>query len=329
MINVVIVDDEILVLNFLKKLLIENGKVNIIGEFTDPSVALEEIPKLNPNVIFLDVEMPKINGVEMSTKLLKNSSELDIVFVTAHEKYAIEAFKLNAIHYILKPPDLQSIDETIKRIIEKRGYNKEITEEFVNICLFGDVCVFKKESNEKVKWITSKVEELFALLMINREKGVSKWKIMDVLWEETEMVKSQQNLYTTIFRLKKTLRDAGIKASIENNVGVYRMNLEDIICDLTEFETIINKKIQINKYNISEFEKAITLYQGDLFGDRDYRWSIVKREACYDSYVELIKKVASYYVENNLNEKLDKLIKYIDLLIEEEDNIKIKEIFFK
>ncbi|MCR4429642.1 MAG: response regulator [Tepidanaerobacteraceae bacterium] len=323
MINAVVVDDEVLVLDHLKRLLKESGKVRIVGEFTDPDIALEEIARLKPDVVFLDVEMPGINGIELGTELLELEKEIDIVFVTAYEQYAIHAFKLNAVNYILKPADRESIDETVNRIAKRRG-NGVQSQDRGKIFVFGDVCILTNKTGKKVKWITSKVEELFALLLLNHERGASKWKIIDLLWGESDSEKSMQNLYTSIFRLKKTLKDTGIKAEIENRAGVYRMNLEDVFCDFLEFEAFIKKKITVDRQTIGEYEEAISLYRGDLFADRDYWWSIAEREKCYENYVELVKRAASYYIANECTSDLKKLYNKAKFLLRKEDLPDIK-----
>ncbi len=318
MINAVIVDDEILVLNLLKRRLMERGGINIIGEFTDPAEAIDKIPELKPDVVFLDVEMPEINGIELSTKLLEYDNEIDIVFVTAYEQYAIQAFKLNALHYILKPVDEESIDETLQRITKKKRQNGITAGHGGRIYLFGDVCVLDG-SNNRINWITSKVEELFVLLMLNREKGINKWKIIDALWEEGDTKKSNQNLYTTIFRLKKTLRDAGINADIENSSGYYRITLENVFCDLFEFEDFIQKRLEVNEDTFPAFEKAVSLYHEDLLGSCAYLWSISYREVCYDNYVGLVKRLTAFYAREGHAGRLKSLYKKVRFLLQEEE----------
>ncbi|MCG8484004.1 MAG: response regulator, partial [Clostridia bacterium] len=228
MLKVVLVDDEILVLKLLEKFISTNTNIQVIGSYTKVSVALKEIPKLKPDVAFLDIEMPGLNGIELATKLIKEDEEMDMVFVTAYEQYAINAFQLNAINYILKPIDQDSVDETIKRLLKKRGKREEQSNKDVKIELFGDICIIEENENRKVKWMTNKVEELFALLIINRKSGVSKWKIIDLLWGEINSKKAEQSLYTTIFRLKKALKEIGIHVSIKNNTGIYNIYLKDI-----------------------------------------------------------------------------------------------------
>lgn len=323
MVTAVVVDDEILVLDHLKRLLEESGGVRIIGEFTDPCIALGEIARLKPDVVFLDVEMPEMNGIELGTELLELEKEMDIVFVTAYEQYAIHAFKLNAVNYILKPADRESIEETVGRIVKRRG-NRVQSPNSGKILLFGGICILTNEAVKKVKWITSKVEELFALLLLNGERGVGKWEIVDILWRECDSEKSMQNMYTSIFRLKKTLRDTGIKAEIENHAGVYHMNLEDVFCDFLEFKDFVRKKIPVDRNTIGKYEEAISLYRGDLFAGKDYWWSIAERERCYEDYIGLVKRAASYYSANKCAGELKKLYNKVKFVLRKEDLDDIK-----
>lgn len=320
----VLVDDERLVLDLLKRRILERGNVSIIGEFTDSEEALEKIPGLKPDIVFLDVEMPEINGIELGAKLLEYDDEIEIVFVTAYEQYAIQAFKLNALHYILKPVDQESIDEVLRRISQKKRNKDRITDSACKIYLFGDICILNSD-NKRISWITSKAEELFILLLLNRDKGTSKWKIMEELWPETDTKKSQQNLYTTIFRLKRTLSDAGIHACIENNAGYYNMVLKDVYCDLFEFEDFVNTKVAINEDNYHAFKKAISLYRDDLLGSNVYAWSILHKENCYEKYVELVNKLAGFYKRMGYDAQLEHLYKKTRSLLMDEDVVNIKK----
>src|SRR5699024_4817966 len=137
----VLVDDEMLVLNYLEKIVGETTGIEVIGTFTDPELALIEIPRLEPDVLFLDVDMPEMNGMELGEKLIQinNNDEMSIVFVTAYEQYAMHAFELNAIHYILKPVDKQSVEEVLNRVYKKKRITRDETKTVGEICLFGNM----------------------------------------------------------------------------------------------------------------------------------------------------------------------------------------------
>jgi two-component system LytT family response regulator len=98
----ILVDDEI---SNLKGLQLKIEKlfpdIKITGAFQKPEVAIERIAELKPNILFLDIQMPRMNGFELLSKL--KAVDFQVIFVTAYSDYAIAAFKQNAVDYILKP----------------------------------------------------------------------------------------------------------------------------------------------------------------------------------------------------------------------------------
>jgi two-component system, LytTR family, response regulator len=123
MIKAVIIDDEPMSIENLKNmLLLHSNELEIIGETLDPDEGIDLINTLSPDVVFLDIEMPMISGFELYKKLAHPRP--DVVFVTAYNNFAIDAFKINAMDYILKPIDMDRLDKTISRIIKKFSQNK-------------------------------------------------------------------------------------------------------------------------------------------------------------------------------------------------------------
>jgi two-component system, LytTR family, response regulator len=113
-IRALIVEDEPLALKKLKKLLETEAGVHVLAEATNVDDALEHIERVRPNVIFLDVQLPGGSGFEMIEKLSEESRPC-IIFTTAYDQYAINAFDLHAADYLLKPFD----QERLHRAIEK------------------------------------------------------------------------------------------------------------------------------------------------------------------------------------------------------------------
>lgn len=113
----VIVDDEPLALKDLKRNL-ESFEVKVVGKYSDPRAALEALlsrPQ-EADVVFLDINMPEMNGLEVADKLTSELPRLPLVFVTAYDEYAVSAFQLNAIDYILKPLDRERLQQSLKRV---------------------------------------------------------------------------------------------------------------------------------------------------------------------------------------------------------------------
>ncbi|MBD2846403.1 response regulator [Paenibacillus sp. IB182496] len=329
MIKAVLVDDEILVLNLLQKIIRESAEMQVLAAFTDPEQALEEIPGLRADVVFLDVDMPEMNGIELATKLIEHhpGNDLSIVFVTAYEQYAIRAFELNAIHYILKPVDLQSVNEILERVCQKKGVERKKETDNASkaggeIYLFGNLHL--RIDGSTLNFLTPKIEELLALLLLHRETGISKWSIIDVLWEESSIEKSQQNLYTMIFRLKQTLRNAGIQLEIKRKNSMYHIELPNVYCDVLEFDRLVKKGLTAQERTIETLEHAIALYQGELLKGKDYLWCLSVRERYYLHYVELVNAAAGYYVAHQAANKLRKLAQAVKPLLHEDDYSALK-----
>ena len=117
----IIVDDEEKAQRLTENLLKQYNNVEVLGVADGVDSAYKLVIKHNPDVVFLDVEMPGKNGFELVKMLQKTIYKPEIVFVTAFDKYAIEAFKHAAFNYLLKPIDKDELSQTILRLTEKKG----------------------------------------------------------------------------------------------------------------------------------------------------------------------------------------------------------------
>jgi two-component system LytT family response regulator len=111
-----IVDDERLARVELKRLLQPFKDINVVGEAVNVEDALEKITQLNPDLVFLDIQMPGKSGFDLLEEL---DSVPTVVFTTAYDEYALKAFEYNAMDYLLKPIEPQRLEETIKKLVEK------------------------------------------------------------------------------------------------------------------------------------------------------------------------------------------------------------------
>src|SRR5216684_8751316 len=111
----VLVDDEQLARDELGYLLGEVGGVEVIGQAGNGVEALTTIDRLKPDVVFLDVQMPGLTGFEVARRLLESRAASHIIFVTAYDQHAIEAFEVNAVDYLLKPVEQQRLEVAVDR----------------------------------------------------------------------------------------------------------------------------------------------------------------------------------------------------------------------
>ena len=129
-----IVDDETIarerLIYLIKKFL--DGELKIIGQTAKPQKALTEIPKLSPGIVFLDVEMPEMSGLELAQQLMTKAFKGKIIFVTAFDHYVIKAIRANAFDYLLKPVDVDELKKVIERYNTSSGnsFNPDVLKHF-------------------------------------------------------------------------------------------------------------------------------------------------------------------------------------------------------
>ncbi|WP_226585356.1 LytR/AlgR family response regulator transcription factor [Halobacillus litoralis] len=124
-ISVLIVDDERFSREELQYLLKAFNHMNIVGEAGSGDEAVMKTIQLQPDVLFLDVEMPKMDGLAVAKAVKELKKVPEIVFATAYPDFAVEAFRHQAIDYLLKPFDEEQLAETVERIEEKFHFKKE------------------------------------------------------------------------------------------------------------------------------------------------------------------------------------------------------------
>ena len=113
MIRILIVDDEEPARMQLRRLLELDAGIQVVGEAANGIEALERIPEMRPDVVFLDIEMPGLNGFEVASNLINPPL---IVFATAFDEFAVKAFEENALDYVLKPVQAKRIAQTLSRV---------------------------------------------------------------------------------------------------------------------------------------------------------------------------------------------------------------------
>lgn len=112
--NCIIVDDEFFSRERIKHFIKDYRQLNLIAEFSSANEALNQIENLKFDLVFLDIEMPGINGIEFAKKLLQRSCK--IIFITAHSNFALQSFEANTMDYLLKPLSKESFDRAMSKL---------------------------------------------------------------------------------------------------------------------------------------------------------------------------------------------------------------------
>jgi two-component system, LytTR family, response regulator len=113
MIKAIIIDDERLARNELKKLLLDFPEIEVIAEAANASEGVEKIDSLNPDLIFLDIQMPGKTGFDMLAELERAPN---VIFTTAYDEYALKAFEVNALDYLLKPVEPKRLADALQKL---------------------------------------------------------------------------------------------------------------------------------------------------------------------------------------------------------------------
>ncbi len=115
-----LVDDDPLALERMESLLELTGRTTVLQKISNPEEAVREIRKTEPDLVFLDVEMPGMSGFEVVQLVRLHNCFPTFIFVTGYDQYAIKAIKAEAFDYLLKPVDLDELNECLTRYIENR-----------------------------------------------------------------------------------------------------------------------------------------------------------------------------------------------------------------
>ncbi len=300
----IIVDDERAAIFKLKGLLDDLGAVDVCETFISPMEALEYAKSNHIDVAFVDIEMPNINGIELADRFIDINEKVNIVFVTAYSEFAVEAFRINALDYLLKPIKAERLKDTIERLPKTDTTEKKSSS--IKVDCFGKFQV--KINNELIKFRTAKAEELFAYLVTSKGVPVNRNNIMDLFWEDYDGDRALILFNTTLHYLKKAFINNGKKLNIKFDRGTYRLDMADINCDIMEFESFFTKIKEVNNENIDEALKIIKLYSGNYMEHNDYDWTLQKQTELKQMFSGLVLKICDYYKNENMKSEIIALI---------------------
>ncbi len=125
-IRTLIVDDEYPAREELRFLLNKYPEIEVVGEAASVAEALELIKAIDYHLVFLDISFPTSNGIEIGMEIKKEENSPLIIYVTAHEDYALKAFDVDVVDYILKPIEQKKLDRAIERVIADYGKRSEL-----------------------------------------------------------------------------------------------------------------------------------------------------------------------------------------------------------
>lgn len=339
MLKALLIDDEEIALDLMEILLNDIGGIQVVGKFMQAADALKQVEALQPDVIFLDIEMPGMNGLTAAEQLMARFPVMKVIFVTAYHQYALDAFEVNARDYLLKPVSKERLIKSLDRFrsereerslapalqgtpsSEKHQQFAEQTGQEVKLQLhvLGSIELYDR-TGELVSWRTKKTKELFAYLWHHNGAPVYRLHILDALWPQLPSDRAQALLHTTMYRLRSTLKALGFPDIISFADERYRLQSEWISSDYDRIKEIFPDS---GSRPLGP-EKLLSLYRGDYMETESYGWAHTKRleiRTAYRLALEESLSEASSFQKQAIWRKLIELDPYTesyyyDLLVE-------------
>lgn len=266
MIRIAAVDDEMHVLERFERMVLKVKELELCGLFETGEQLLFYSKEHPLDAVFLDIEMPGVSGLQLSEQILDINENIDIIFVTAYNQYAVEAFELQAIDYIMKPLTEKRLNKTIKRLLKNKRTTMVHQKPFIQC--FGEFQIIV--NGEVLPFKNSKAKEILAFLVHKEGVPVSWEKIADAVWPYYDAEKSQTNFHANTYLLRKRLAEAGISHILESCRGNYRVVTDEVNCDFYELEKIVKRNDIKRKEDYSLIEK---LSQIGYMEDNGYTWA--------------------------------------------------------
>lgn len=298
--KVILVDDEELALNLLERHLAKISNLDVIGKFVNPSIARDEILKQSVDVVFLDINLPEINGIELGEQILEHKPELALVFVTAYDRYAVEAFELNALDYLVKPLRRDRLMETISRI--KSRYpnvsSPSSTNSPLRVSVCGQLTIEKAGIFEPIPWRTTRAQELFLYLLLYKGQLVQKSRMIELLWPDSEGDRAYSQLYTTIYHIRKALSKFENAFQIKNKADGYILRTNHVVLDIEKWEKAIIHGGSVTMETVNTYTEAMELYSGAYIEAYDYIWAEAERHRLEQLWLKTAYEIADLYDEH-------------------------------
>lgn len=275
-----IVDDELPALNMLKSYVTTHGELTLVHATTEGANVLADITTYKPTLLFLDINIGHISGVELAEEINKDFPEINIIFVTAYSEYAVKAFELNAIDYLLKPVTKKRFAHAVSRL-DIPSDNQDEPDKQIKMTLFKEGRI-QTSNGEDIALRTRKAYELLFLLRHYSTEGILKDKILELLWPNLTQESSSMMLHTTIYQIRQTFKKSQYINPIHYKKGRYFLNIEvqhdlDEVCELLASPA---KKGNLNR--------LLELYQGPYLESDHFEWCETTKNKIQHQFIQYI-----------------------------------------
>ncbi|MFC4304884.1 response regulator [Cohnella boryungensis] len=306
--NAILIDDEPLALMQMERLVEQDQRIRIVGKFTSAQEGIAFLSEEPVPIVFLDIGMPGMNGLEAADAIQQLGRDILIVYITANSEYAIEAFELYALDYLLKPVSFARFVKTVDRIEKVRRTMGRAPQ--TPVADNPQVMLFKRLSlsegisaGNKQKWRTLKAQELFAYLVAQQGQWIPKERMLEELWPDYEYDRAIPHLHTAISQIRKILKGWGVEAKVEFALDSYRLKWQGLETDVDLMEREAVGAEIVTEEQFKHALSLIALYRGDYLEEHDFRWAEARRVDLKLRYQSLVLQAAKYELKGGSPER--------------------------
>lgn len=235
MIRTMIVDDERNILEDTARSLEKLSYIEIAGMFTSPVEAVKFANEHPIDAAILDVEMPGMDGISLAALVRAVRPEVQIIFATGYDRYALQAYGIHAIGYLMKPFSFQDLSLSLEQVrIMLQGIRKQNQDTGVEVRTFGKFDIYL--DGQALSFPYSKAKEVFAFLVDARGGEVSMEQVITCLWEDRVYDNRVKQLYRkAVSVMRNIFREAGCEEICIYNRSRLAVNTKALTCDYYRF----------------------------------------------------------------------------------------------
>ena len=255
--KIICVDDEKLILNLTVSMCRELSCKPEVEGFQSAGEAFEHLRTHEADIALLDINLADINGIELAARMQELRPGIAIIVLPGYSEYALDAIKMHASGYLMKPLNAVRLEEEIRyatEMLEMKKHNRQSGRVFIRT--FGSFDVLLDDN--AVLFSRARSKELLAYLVDRCGSFVTRKSAFSALWDDRQYDRSMQKQFDVVLRsLRQTLEQNGIGEIMEINKGNLRVVPERFVCDL---------------YRFYEGEpQAVNAYQGEYMSE--YAWA--------------------------------------------------------
>lgn len=295
----IIIENDLAFMNTIEESLKKIELTNIIGKYTCVSEAEAQIMKLRPELIILEMDLIKVDGLTFAKRIEQEMRDIKFVFITSNSIHAVGVFELNQADFILKPINQERFEKALYKLSANTLKINQYETHF--LCCFKHLHYIKMYDDytfEEIglEWRTKDAKEIFTYLINYKNINIKKETLIDIIWPNLNIKEAYNNLYTNIYNIRKTIEAANLPITIKNNNDSYNINLNGVQLD---FEFWLGKIRKYKPVSLSRLENAMIFYKDHFLQEEGYLWAEPIKEKYRIVWLETIEYIIEEDVRNN------------------------------